>query len=189
MEASSEPTEILDLIRACKGKKPKAQELLYKKFYGYALGVCRRYSKSREEAIEIVNDGFYKVLTQLDKYNDTLSFKGWVRRIMINAAIDHFRKNEKHYNQMDVSFLKIEETSTNVLSSLSEETILNAIRQLPPSYQIVFNLYVIEGFTHEEISTRIGISVGTSKSNLSVARAKLMKTLGAEFDQKLSQNG
>jgi len=177
------------LIEACRKKNPASQELLYRKFYGYAMGICRRYSRSREEALEILNEGFFKVMTNLDRYTPSLSFKGWMRRIMVNAAIDYFRRNERHNHVIDISYLKIEEMAPGIWSQLSEEIILAAIQQLPPSYRIVFNLHAIEGYSHEEIAQKLGISVGTSKSNLSVARAKLMKMLGNEFDQKRTQNG
>lgn len=187
--AISEEKNIEAIIEACRNNDRKAQEVLYRAFYGYAMAICRRYSRSQEEAIEILNDGFFKIMTQLDKYTSGLSFKGWVRRIMINAAIDHFRRNERHYNAIDISYIKEEDQFPDVLHHLSEEIILKAIQQLPPSYQIVFNLYVIEGFGHEEIAQKLGISVGTSKSNLSVARTKLMKWLGAEYDLKKEKNG
>jgi RNA polymerase sigma factor (sigma-70 family) len=136
-----------------------------------------------------MSDGFYKILTQLDRYTTGLSFKGWIRRIMINSAIDHYRRNEKHYQSIDISYQRLEEISPNAIEMLSEESILTKIQELPPSYRIVFNLHAIEGYSHEEISQKLGISVGTSKSNLSVARTKLMKMLGTEFEQTVSGNG
>lgn len=177
------------LIERCRKGDRKSLEILYKQFYGYAMGICLRYSRSREEATEILNDGFYKIMTNLDKYTSGLSFKGWVRKIMINASIDYFRKHEKHYHNIDISYIKNEQLTPEVLHHLSEEIILDAIQALPPSYRMVFNLYVIEGYKHDEIAQKLGISVGTSKSNLNSARAKLMKALGEEFDQKLKKNG
>lgn len=153
------------------------------------MAVCRRYSRSREEAIEILNDGFYKIMTNLDKYTPGLSFKAWLRRILVNASIDHYRRNEKHYNNVDISFVKNEHLLPEVLNTLSEEVILNAIQELPPSYRIVFNLYCMEGYKHAEISQKLNISEGTSKSNLNIARIKLKKALGMEFDQNVEQNG
>ena len=171
-----------------KGSRPH-QDQLYKKFYGFALGICMRYARSRHEAIEIVNDGFYKIMTNLDKYTPGLSFKGWLRTVMVNACIDHFRRNEKHYHGVDISYLKYEQQEPGVLSTLSEEVILTAVQQLPPSYQIVFNLYVIEGYHHDEIAQKLGISIGTSKSNLNIARAKLRRMLSLEFERRKEQNG
>ena len=136
-----------------------------------------RYSKTHEEAVEILNDGFVKIFSKLDHYTKSLSFKGWFRRIMINAAIDHYRKNEKHYNNLDISYAHYEADAINALDILSEKEIISAIQQLPPSYRMVFNLFVVEGYSHVEIANMLNISVGTSKSNLSVARSKLKKLL------------
>lgn len=108
---------------------------------------------------------------------------------MINACIDNFRRNEKHYNNVDISYMKLEQLTPDILSDLSQEVIVKAIQQLPPSYQIVFNLHAIEGYQHEEIAQKLNISVGTSKSNLSIARTKLKKMLSLEFDKKAEQNG
>jgi RNA polymerase sigma-70 factor (ECF subfamily) len=176
-------------LEGCKQGNRTCQDQLYRRFYGFALGICRRYTRSREEAIEGVNDGFYKIMTNLDKYTPGLSFKGWVRKIMVNSAIDHFRANEKHYNSVDISYSKNEQLTPGILSHLSEEVILHALQQLPPSYQIVFNLHVIEGYKHDEIAQKLNISVGTSRSNLNVARAKLKRMLSLEFEKKTEQNG
>jgi len=115
-----------------------------------------------------------------------------MRKIMINSSIDYFRRNEKHYHSLDISHVHYESTGENVLDKLSEEDIIAAIQRLPPSYRIVFNLYVIEGFKHEEIASMLSISEGTSKSNLSVARNKLKKVLLAdtsEHGQRESNGG
>jgi len=155
------------------------------------MGVCLRYSRTREEAVEIVNDGFIKIFTKLDKYSKGLSFKGWLRRVMINSAIDYFRKNEKHYHSLDISHGHYETTNENVLDHLAAEEIIKAIQGLPPSYRMVFNLFVIEGYKHEEIANQLNISVGTSKSNLAIARNKLQKILLSEGGNQIShrQNG
>ncbi len=146
-------------------------------YFAYAMGVCLRYSRTREEAIEIVNDGFVKIFTKPHKYTKGLSFKGWLRRVMINAAIDYYRRHEKHYNSLDISYAQYEPSTETILDQISEAEIITAIQQLPPSYRMVFNLYVIEGYKHEEIANKINISVGTSKSNLAIARNKLQKIL------------
>jgi len=154
------------------------------------MGICLRYSRTREEAVEIVNDGFIKIFTKLDRYSKGLSFKGWLRRIMINSAIDYFRRNEKHYNSLDISHGQYETANETILDQLAAEEIIAAIQRLPPSYRLVFNLFAIEGFKHEEIAHQLNISIGTSKSNLAIARIKLQKILLSERE-KLSkeQNG
>jgi RNA polymerase sigma-70 factor (ECF subfamily) len=155
------------------------------------MGICLRYSRTREEAIEIVNDGFIKVFSHLDKYTQGLSFKGWLRRIMINCAIDYYRRNEKHYHGLDISHINEESHDENILDKLSAREIINAIQKLPPSYRMVFNLFTIEGFKHEEISHQLNISVGTSKSNLAIARSKLRRMLMNDYGDRLihEQNG
>ena len=165
------------LLAACKKGRRAQQEELYLKFYNYAISICLRYSRDREEAVEIVNDGFIKVLRNLDKYTPGLSFKGWLRRIMINTAIDHYRRNEKHYHSVDISYARHQQITEDALDKISEKEIIALVQLLPPSYQMVFNLFVIEGFKHEEISQKLKISVGTSKSNLAVARSKLKKMI------------
>ena len=155
------------------------------------MSICLRYARTREEAIEVVNDGFIKIFNKLDHYSKGLSFHGWMRKIMINSAIDYYRKNEKHYNSLDISHGQYEIASENILDKLSAEDIIAAIQLLPPSYRMVFNLYVIEGYKHEEIANQLNISVGTTKSNLSIARNKLQKMLLAESAERLKhkQNG
>lgn len=183
--------ELYNLLDACLKGDRNSQTKLYKIYYAYAMGVCLRYSRSREEAIEILNDGFVKIFTKLDKYTKGLPFKGWLRKVMINTAIDYFRRQEKHYHSVDISYARYEEVSETVLDQISEKEILQAVQQLPPSYRMVFNLYVIDGYKHEEIAQQLNISVGTSKSNLAIARNKLQKSLIVQrvVTQKQQGNG
>ena len=152
------------------------------------MGICLRFSRSRDEAIEIANDGFVKIFTKLDKYTRSLSFRGWLRKVMINSAIDYYRRNEKHYSTLDISHANYELLSETVLDQLSEYEIIAAIQMLPPSYRMVFNLFVIEGYKHDEIAHQLGISVGTSKSNLAIARKKLQKILFYKQAERITQN-
>ena len=175
-----EDKELYQTLDSCKQGNRNSQDRLYHFFYGYAMGICLRYSRTKEEAFDILNDGFLKIFTRLDHYSKGLSFKGWLRKIMINSAIDYFRRNEKHYHAMDISYAQYESTTEVVLDQIAEHEIVNAIQRLAPSYRIVFNLYVVEGFRHEEIAAMLNISVGTSKSNLAIARSKMKKILLAE---------
>jgi RNA polymerase sigma factor (sigma-70 family) len=151
------------------------------------MGICLRYSRMREEAIEIVNDGFIKIFSKLDHYSVGMSFKGWLRKVMINSAIDYFRRNEKHYHSLDISHVHYEASSDDALDKLSEKEIIAAIQLLPPSYRLVFNLFVVEGYKHEEIANKLNISVGTTKSNLAIARNKLKKILTNDQGEKLKR--
>ena len=163
---------------------------MYEKFYGYAIGLCLRYANSREEAQEILNDGFIKVFKHINSHKSEASFKAWMRRIMINAAIAHYRKYQAHYHSLEISYAAQLENRTaqlEALDQLSREEILRMVQQLPPSYRMVFNLYAIEGYSHNEIATKLDISTGTSKSNLAKARMKLrkmMKAVDDEYEQR-----
>jgi len=161
------------LITGCIENKKNAQEELYKKFYGYAMGISMPYLSGEDEAMEVVNDGFMKVFNNIKQYNTELSFKGWLRKIMINTAIDFYRKNKKHMYHMDTSELEISEFRDEIIDSISVNEIVHMIQDLPPAYKLVFNLYVLEGYQHNEISEMLHISIGTSKSNLAKARSKL----------------
>ncbi len=167
------------LLQGCKKNDRESQRLLYQHYYAYAVSICIRYSHSVEEAKEIVNDGFLKVFKKIDLYEKDSSFKAWLRRIMINTAIDHYRKELKHYYHQDVQKIPVKQTNEgNALSDLSYAELIGLIQKLTPAYRAVFNLYVIDGFTHQEISKLLKISEGTSKSNLMKARNNLRKALG-----------
>jgi RNA polymerase sigma factor (sigma-70 family) len=161
---------------------------LYLTYYRFAVSICLRFSRSADEAREIVNDGFFKIMTNLDKYVHGQSFKGWLRKIMVNSAIDYYRRNEKHYHNVDISYVKNESLTPEILNQFNEEFILKAIQELPPSYRLVFNLYVVEGYKHDEIGQILGITAGTSRSNLNIARCKLMKALSPQYQQKTNEH-
>lgn len=184
-----EDKDIQKLLKACQKGERWSQDMLYKMFFGYAMAICLRYAHTREEALEVLNDGFLKVFTKLEKYSQGLSFKGWLGRIMVNTAIDYLRKYEKHQFHMDISYAKEEELGEDALDKISQKEIIMAIQSLPTSYRLVFNLFAIEGYKHEEISKMLDISVGTSKSNLSVARNKLKKILFTQNLEKQKKHG
>lgn len=172
------------LIKACKRKDPESQEALYRHFYNYGMTICSRYARNREEAKEIMNDGFVKVLTKLDQYSFSLSFKAWLSRIMVNTAIDHYRKYQSTPRTVDLIHAKHIETELDVLAELSAKDILALVQKLSPAYRIAFNLFVVEGYKHEEIAKKLGISAGTSKSNLAKARLKLKAMIKVLEDKK-----
>ncbi len=169
------PEELLQ--KSVRGDR-KSQEKLYRQFYGFAMGVCVRYTQSRDEALEIVNDSFLKVFTKGDQYDSKYPFKAWFRRIIVNTALDFYRSQQKHYFHENIEeAYEISSNDSSPLSQLNHEEILMLIQRLPSGYKTVFNLFVIDGFSHEEISNQLGISVGTSKSNLSRAREALRKMI------------
>lgn len=163
----------IQLIKASLNGSRESQKLLYQQFYGYGMTVCIRYAKNREEAQEILNDGFIKAFKNLDKMDLSKPFKFWLRRILINTAIDYLRKFKKHHDIQDLEMAYSASIEADGLNRLSAQEILALVQKLAPSYRAVFNLYAIEGFSHKEIAEQLGISEGTSKSNLSMARKRL----------------
>ena len=170
-----------DIVKKCVKGDRKAQQELYKIFYGKMMGVCYRYTNNSEDAKDILQDGFVKVYSNLKKYNFKGSLEGWIRRIMVNTAIDHFRKNKNVYLVGDEDDYILEnskvESADSIYSQFGESVIMEAIQSLSPAYKTVFNLNVIEGYQHKEIAEKLGISEGTSKSNLAKAKQNLRKLL------------
>ena len=176
---------ITTLLDGCRQNNRSSQKVLYLLLHEYAMKICYRYTNRLEEAQELMNEGFVKLfkhIAQFDenRYPDVLtSLKGWFKRILINTCIDHYRKNNSALNGHYISSENenIADNSESGLDKLSYKEIIESIRQLSPTYRTVFNLFVIEGLTHEEIANHLGISIGTSKSNLSKARENLKKIL------------
>jgi RNA polymerase sigma factor (sigma-70 family) len=161
------------LLEGCRQSNPKSQELLYRQFYGYAMSVCLRYTRTRDEAVEIVND--------VEKVDLTKSFKNWLRRIMVNTALDYYRQNHKHYNHDDIQETEyMISDNKDASSNLCYEELLGFIQKLSPAYRMVFSLFVIDGYSHEEVGDMLNISIGTSKSNLARARINLREMLSKE---------
>ena len=174
-DSLEDPSHLNKMIEGCLRGDRESQKMLFQHFYGYAASICLRYSKTREESREILNDGFMKVFMRVGTRDTNASFKSWLRRIMINAAIDHYRKHNKHYKvkEVDDSVTWIASNEADALNELSYEELIAMVQELSPAYRAVFNLYVIDGYTHEEIASQLDISVGTSKSNLFKAREHL----------------
>jgi len=170
--------ELLQLLAGCLEQDRKDQKTLYKIFYGFAMGICLRYTGNKYQAAEVMNQGFLKVFTNLDKYDSKVPFKGWLGRIMINTSINYYRSNLKMAYMEDLD--KAEGVSHFEMpdSKLRYDDLLAMVQRLPPAYRAVFNLYVIEGYSHLEIGKVLAISEGTSKSNLFKAKEKLKKMIG-----------
>lgn len=169
--------ELQRMIEGCIENDRKSQELLYKKLYAFAMKICMRYADNRSSAAEIVNDGFFKAFTNIEKYDQSKPFLAWLSKIMYNVSIDYYRSNLKwtHLVGLEKSEHKPDESA--VEHKLDYEDLLTMIQRLPPAYRIVFNLYAVDGFSHEEIADMTGISVSTSRSNLYKARQKLQQML------------
>ena len=170
--------DLAELITGCLQQDRKCQKLLYKAFYGFAMGICLRYASNRYEAAEIMNQGYMKVFTGLSKYESSKPFKAWIGRIMMNTSIDYYRSNLKMaYTDELEKAEHISDDNELPDKRINYQELLNMIQQLPHAYRTVFNLFAIEGYTHEEIGVMLNISTGTSKSNLFKAREKLKKMI------------
>jgi len=169
--------ELHQLIRGCIKQDRKCQKMLYKAFYGFAMGICLRYANNRDEAAEVMNQGFFKVFTHIDRFDMTRPFKAWLGKIMMNVSIDFYRANLKMAYTDDLE--KAEHISDGDVTdkNLHYNDLLAMVHQLPPAYRTVFNLFAIEGYSHEEIAEMLNINTGTSKSNLHKARQKLKKMI------------
>lgn len=169
------------ILKGCIKGKSKYQEALYKQFYAYGMSICLRYAHSRDEAVEVMNDGFIKVFENINKYRVEQSFKSWFRRILINTAIDHYRKNCKHYNHLDEDIIDEEILDLNAVNSLELSDLMSLLNELPEQYRLTFNLFEIEGYAHDEIAEMLNIAVGTSRSNLARAKKILRKAYTTNY--------
>lgn len=166
-----------EIIKGCKSGNIKAQEKLYKLYAEELFGVCLYYSKDYTEAEDILHDGFLKIFKNIDTYRYKGSFEGWMRRIMINTALEKFRR-EKHLHPVtEPEESRIDIPSDDMTSRINARELVALIQKLSPKYRMVFNLYAIEGYSHREISQMLGITTGTSKSNLARARMILQKNV------------
>ncbi|MCF8343154.1 MAG: sigma-70 family RNA polymerase sigma factor [Bacteroidales bacterium] len=167
-----------DFIKRCLKNDKKAQEELYTRFAPKMFGVCLRFARSSMEAEDIMQEGFIKVFTHLKDYRNEGSFEGWIRRTIVNTAINFYRKNLKLNQEMDIADIEVPNSQeVSAIEKLSAEELLDCINELPDGYRVIFNLNVIEGYTHKEIGKLLDISENTSKSQLSRARQTLQKKL------------
>ncbi len=172
-----EEKDLQRLIDGCIEQDRQSQELLYKKLYGFAMKICLRYAANRYEASEVLNEGFFKVFTNIEKYDKNWPFKSWLSKIMYNTSIDYYRANLRWSQMANLEKSDYMMNETNIEHKLGYEDLLAIIQRLPPAYRVIFNLYAIDGYSHEEIAEMVGISASTSRSNLHKARQKLQQML------------
>jgi RNA polymerase sigma-70 factor (ECF subfamily) len=172
-----------DLIEGCIKGDRKMQQELYNRFAPKMYGICLRYAGDAEEAEDILQDGFIKVFKKIESFRGEGSFEGWIRRIFVNTAIEYFRRKiylqpitEKEESTVEGKYL-------SVLDKLAEQDIISLVQQLSPGYRTVFNMYVVEGYTHKQIADILGISEGTSKSQLSRAKIILQDLVKKYLDR------
>ncbi|MEO7922171.1 MAG: RNA polymerase sigma factor [Chitinophagaceae bacterium] len=173
-----------DLILGCIQGNRRMQEELYRRFSPRMYAVCLRYAGNAEEAEDILQEGFIKIFKKLDSFRSEGSFEGWVRRIFVNTAIEHFRRKRYLMPVTEKEENSIEGKYTSVLDELAEKDILSLVQELSPGYRTVFNMYVVEGYTHKEIADMLGISEGTSKSQLSRAKVILQDMVRTFIDKQ-----
>ncbi|MFN0187189.1 MAG: RNA polymerase sigma factor [Bacteroidia bacterium] len=173
----------LELITACRKKERKAQFELYRLTYSYLMAICRRYSNNSSDADVLLNQGFLKILNNLNKYQTKIPFGLWIRRVMINVTIDEFRKRKRDLRMVDYvdNYDLTHETpiTNDVIMQMNLDSIYYSLDQLPPSSRNVFNLFVIDGYSHKEIAILLNISEGTSKWHVNFARVKLKEIIMA----------
>jgi RNA polymerase sigma factor (sigma-70 family) len=166
------------IIAGCLSGNRDCQRKLYEAYKVPMFRICLRYANDKMEAEDMLQDGFIRIFTDLQQFSGTGAFGGWLRRVMVNACLMHIRKNKKF--QYDVSLEVVADThrtEEDIYSRLGAETLTQLIRELPTGYRVVFNLFVVEGYTHQEIAEQLNINVNTSKSQLSKAKASLRRKL------------
>jgi len=185
--------EVGKLIKKIIKGDRKSQRLLYETFYGKMLGVCYRYANDADEAQDFAQEGFIRVFEKLKGFKNTGSLEGWIRRIIVNNAIDRVRKKKNivYDNEDETIFSNLEDEDYDLVEQkladkMKAELLLELIQKLSPAYRTVFNLYVLENFSHKEIAEALGISIGTSKSNYAKAKMRL-KQLFNEYSYKLDE--
>lgn len=173
---------LAQILTGCRKMHRPSQKKLYEEFYAYGMSICLRYADNRDEAAAILNDGFMKIFTNIKQFDLKRPFKPWLRRVMVNTAINQYRQKQRDLQAEELSRAQQAAEQENILSGISYQEIIGMLQKLSPAYRTVFNLYVIEGYTHEEIGKMLGITPGTSKSNLFKAKESLRNILDDFFE-------
>ena len=174
-------TDLPGVLTACRAGDGRAQRALIGQFAGFARSVCSRYTAHAQEADEIINEGFLKVFTNLDRYDLAQSFEAWLRTILVKTAVDYYRKRQKWADEIGLDGVDIADWNDDIIGAISAQEILGLVQQLPPAYRMVFTMFVVDGYSHREIADLLGIQEGTSKSNLRDARRKLQLIIKHHF--------
>jgi RNA polymerase sigma-70 factor (ECF subfamily) len=168
-----------DFVAALVRQERWAQQQLYEQHYGRMMGICLRYAGSRDEALDLLHEGFIKAFQNIGRYRPGTALTAWIRTIVVNTCIDYYRKNQRRRTQDLDDAWQHANDDPDALSQLSEQEILAAVQELSPAYRTVFNLYVVEGYSHKEIGDALQITESTSRSNLVKARIKLQEHFAA----------
>lgn len=169
------------IIRGCISKNRNDQKKIYEKLYPVLMGICMRYTKDSQEAKDVLHDGFIKILNNVNTYHFNGSFEGWAKKIIVNTAIDRYRKNKKktrlQYEENIEEDIAVTSEELDIYKHMEASEIMKMVQKLAPSQRTAINLYLVEGFTHQEIADRLGISIGASKSNLFKAKRAMTNKL------------
>ncbi len=166
------------LLQGCLKGNRNAQNQLYQKYKGQMFGLCLRYAKNRDEAEDLLQEGFIKIFIDLYQYRPIGALGAWMRRVIINVALQHIRKRKNLFSDVELDKVAhLYTTQDEIFSQFRTKVLVKMIQQLPDGYRIVFNMYVIEGFSHQEIAEKLNITASTSKSQLSRAKATLRQLL------------
>lgn len=176
--AKPQASPLHELLRNCKDGNLQFQELLYKQFYGYALGVASRYLINKDDALEVVNDSFIKVFKSLGSFREDADFKAWFRKILVNTALDHKRKNMRFSQAIEMVDTEVQTTYHSAIDQLSAKDILNLMKNLNETQHLIFNLYEIDGYSHREIGEMLNIPESSSRTYLTRAKQALKNLLG-----------
>jgi RNA polymerase sigma-70 factor (ECF subfamily) len=172
------------LVKECIKGNAKAQRLLFDKFSQKMLGVCLRYTKSQDEAEDALQEGFVKAFSKLNDFSNQGSLEGWIRRIMVNTSLDAIRKNTKFMKDVSIDTVDYQIGNDDfIVEGLNAEDLMKLINSMPEGYKVVFNMFAIEGYSHQEISTTLGISESTSKSQYMRAKGYLRNRLEAKINE------
>lgn len=172
-----------DLINGCIDGDPAMQRALYDRFSSKMYGVCLRYAGNVNDGNDLLQEGFIKVYKNLAKFRREGSFEGWIRRIFVNTCIEQFRKKVKSYNITEAQENTVEDKELDAIDILNAKDMMQMINELPPGYKTIFNLYVVEGYSHKEIADMLQISEGTSKSQLARSKGALKKILETRINR------
>jgi RNA polymerase sigma factor (sigma-70 family) len=168
-------------VRDCQEHNSRAQRELYDMFKSKMFGTCLRYASSYEDAQDVLQEGFIKVFEKINQFGFKGSFEGWVRRIMVNTALEKYRVHYRHVSTDENIVTDDNEESNDITADLNARELIGIIQELTPGYRVVFNMYALDGYSHKEISEMLNISEGTSKSNLSRARTILQEKVKKSY--------
>jgi RNA polymerase sigma-70 factor, ECF subfamily len=193
----AETKQVQALIDGCLKGDRRSQQAIHKLYYGKMKAVCMRYTRDSDQAMDVVQEGFLKVFNNLERYTGVGTFEGWVRRIMVNLSIDRFRRlkhdfvllgENQNLEDWEEESEEMDDAEGDEIYDITPEQVIDAMQQLSPAYRTVFNLYVYEDYTHQDIAEALGISVGTSKSNYAKARKNMKKLLLKNLNKLNEQN-